>query len=410
MSTSTSSHGHAFHALAGRSLGSWALLAFLGLFAGLGGLAALYMEHNGHWVTGMNNQVPWGLPHVCAVFLIVASTGALNIASLGSVFSKDDYKPLGRLSALCAMGVQAGGLCILLLDLGRSDRLMVAMTHFNFTSIFALNIFLYNGFFAIVTTYLYIMMEPRLEPFYQPVAFSAFIWRLIVTTGTGSIFGLMISRTAYHSAIMAPMFIAMSFSFGTAIFLVILTFLRIGQGRPMASEQLRHRLVVLLACFVAVSLYMVVMQHVTSAYSAERRDFERYILFDGGIYPLLLWVGFGLIGSVFPLLVLLVPFPAVGVPARLFIASLGVIAGGLCLMYVIIVGGESYPIDLFPGKIVSSSFFDGVVASYTPSLPEFFLGLGGFALVGLIVTVGMWVLEVLPTLPTRHPDTEGQTS
>jgi molybdopterin-containing oxidoreductase family membrane subunit len=400
MSTiSTSSSGPirpVFHVLAGRSPGSWALLAFLGLFAAFGGLAALYMEHNGHWVTGMNNQVPWGLPHVCAVFLIVASTGALNIASLGSVFSKDDYKPLGRLSALSAMAVQAGGLCILLLDLGRSDRLIVALTHYNFTSIFALNIILYNGFFAIVSTYLYIMMEPRLEPFYHPVAFGAFIWRLIVTTGTGSIFGLMISRSAYHSAIMAPMFISMSFSFGLAIFLVILTFLMVGSGRPMASAQLRRRLVVLLACFVAVSLYMVVMHHITSVYSAERRDFERFILFDGGIFPILLWGGFGLVGSVLPLLVLLVPFPAVGAMARLFIASLGVIAGGICLMYVIIVGGESFPIDLFPGKRVSSSFFDGVVGTYSPSMPEVFLALGGFALVGLIVMVGMWVLEVLP--------------
>jgi molybdopterin-containing oxidoreductase family membrane subunit len=407
MSTSTTSHEHghpAFHALAGRSLGSWALLAFFGLFAALGGLAALYMEHNGHWVTGMNNQVPWGLPHVCAVFLIVASTGALNIASLGSVFSKDEYKPLGRLSALSAMAVQAGGLCILVLDLGRSDRLIVAMTNYNFTSIFCLNIVLYNGFFAIVMTYLYMMMEPRLEPFYRPVAFSAFIWRLIVTTGTGSIFGLMVSRMAYHSAIMAPMFIAMSLSFGLAIFLVILAFLRFGARRPMASAQLQHRFVVLLAVFVAVSLYMVVMQHITSFYSAERRDFERYILFDGGVYPLFLWVGFGFVGSVLPLLVLLVPFSAVGASARLLIASLGVIFGGLSLMYVIIVGGESYPIDLFPGKVVSSSFFDGVVGTYSPSMPEAFLALGGFALVGLIVTVGMWVLEVLPGRQTGHED------
>ena len=34
--------------------------------AGLG--AACYMEHHGHIVTGMNNQVVWGTPHVFAVF------------------------------------------------------------------------------------------------------------------------------------------------------------------------------------------------------------------------------------------------------------------------------------------------------------------------------------------------------
>ena len=38
---------------------------------GIGFLAAYYMEHHGHYVTGMNNQVVWGMPHVFAIFLIV---------------------------------------------------------------------------------------------------------------------------------------------------------------------------------------------------------------------------------------------------------------------------------------------------------------------------------------------------
>ena len=46
------------------------------------------MEHHGHVVTGMNNQVVWGLPHVFAIFLIVAASGVLNVASIGSVFGR----------------------------------------------------------------------------------------------------------------------------------------------------------------------------------------------------------------------------------------------------------------------------------------------------------------------------------
>src|SRR5689334_8054633 len=166
---------HSFHSLVGRSPGFWLLFFTMALLVASGGIAALYMEHAGHWVTGMSNQIIWGLPHVCAVFLIVASTGALNIATLGSVFSNADYVPMGRLSALTAMAVQAGGLAILVLDLGRADRLWVAATYYNFTSIFSLNMILYTGFFALVITYLFLMMEPRLQRFYMPVAFSAFL-------------------------------------------------------------------------------------------------------------------------------------------------------------------------------------------------------------------------------------------
>mgnify|MGYP001822377803 FL=1 len=84
------------------------VLGFLGLFvlAALG--SAWYMEHNGHWVTGMNNQIVWGMPHVFAVFLIVAASGALNVASISSVFQKTAYKPLARLSGLLAIALLVG--------------------------------------------------------------------------------------------------------------------------------------------------------------------------------------------------------------------------------------------------------------------------------------------------------------
>ena len=44
----------------------------------------------------------------------------------------------------------------------------------------------------------------------------------------------------------------------------------------------------------------------------------------------------------------------------------------------------------------SSSFFDGVVAQYAPSIFEILLGAGGICLALAIVTVGIAVLEFLP--------------
>ena len=65
------------------------------------------MEVEGHYVTGMNNRVVWGLPHVFAVFLIVSASGALNAASISSVFGQSLYKPLSRISGLLAMALLA---------------------------------------------------------------------------------------------------------------------------------------------------------------------------------------------------------------------------------------------------------------------------------------------------------------
>ena len=79
-----------------RERGFWLVVAALGvvLAAALG--AAEFMESHGHVVTGMNNQVVWGLPHVFAFFLIVTASGALNVASIASVFGEKAYKPLAQ--------------------------------------------------------------------------------------------------------------------------------------------------------------------------------------------------------------------------------------------------------------------------------------------------------------------------
>ena len=173
----------------GNSLGFYALIVGLGvlILAALG--AVYYMEHHGHYVTGMNNRIVWGMPHVFALFLIVAASGALNVASIASVFNKKMYKPLSRLSGLVSLALLAGGLMVLVLDLGRPDRLIVAMTEYNFKSIFAWNIILYNGFFVIVAVYLWLMFERRMNKFSSKAGLVAFSWRLILTTGTGSILG-----------------------------------------------------------------------------------------------------------------------------------------------------------------------------------------------------------------------------
>jgi len=370
--------------------------ALLGVFLLGAAGAVLYMEEYGHIVTGMTNQIVWGLPHVFAIFLIVAASGALNVASIASVFGKTPYKPLSRLSALLAMALLAGGLAVLVLDLGRPDRLIIAMTTYNFKSIFAWNIYLYNGFFVIVGIYLYTQMARSMPAkMVKTAGFVAFVWRLALTTGTGSIFGWLVARAAYESAIMAPLFIVMSFAFGLAVFILVVTFTTRVTGRPFGTKLL-NRLGRLLGIFVGLVLYFTAIQHLTSGYWARNGGIERFILFDGGIYTTLFWVGQVLIGGLIPLA--LVFHPTGGKkPASTIVASILVILGGFAQVYVIVIGGQAYPLNIFPGFTASSSFFDGVVNSYTPSWPEFLLGMGGVALALAITGVGMKVLRILPT-------------
>ncbi len=374
----------------------WELAAILLAFIG-GALGAFYyVEHYGHIATGMNNRIVWGLPHVFAIFLIVAASGALNVASIASVFDQKAYKPMARLSALLAMSLLIGGLMILVLDLGRADRIIIAATTYNFSSIFAWNLFLYTGFLAIVGVYLAVQMSPGVPySLVRKVGLLAFVWRLALTTGTGSIFGWLVARPGYDAALMAPLFIAMSFAFGLAAFILVTVSLCRLSGRVF-GEQLIRRLGRLLAIFAAAVLYFTAVRHLTNMYAAQHAGFERWALLDGGIYTLLFWIGQVLIGGIIPILIIFHPSFGKTFSAPV-IASVLVILGGFAQVYVIVVGGQAYPMELFPGYEVSSSIGDGAIASYTPSLPELALGLGGVAVALFATGLGAKILRILPS-------------
>ena len=372
----------------------YALLALFGLIAAAGMGAAYYMEEHGHVVTGMTNQIVWGMPHVFAIFLIVAASGVLNLASLGSVFGIKVYKVRGLLSGLLAIAMLAGGLTVLMLDLGRNDRIIIAMTHLNFKSVFAMNVFLYTGFFSIVGVYIWTMLDRKMHGFTKYVGFAAFIWRLALTTGTGFIFAFLVARQAYGSAILPPMFIIMSFSFGLAVFLLVQTAMFRWNDRKL-DPAIQRRLKNLLGVFVAAVLYFTLVYHLTNLYFAKQTDFERFILVDGGVYTNLFWFGQILLGTLAPLAILF--HPELGKKCKWIItAAMLVILGGFAQLYVLLIGGQAFPLNIFPGMQVSSSFFDGRINPYSPSLPEFLLGFGGIGIAALITVIAIRVLPFLP--------------
>ena len=388
-----------YRELAGPSRRYWRLLALLAVPVLLGAAAYFYVEHYGHIVTGMDNQIVWGMPHVFAVFLVVAATGALNVALAASVFGKTAYQPLAPLSALVSLALLAGGLAVLMLDLGRSDRMIVAITQLNPESVFALRVIFYDGFMASVGVYLWFLLERRMNRYVKPAAIVAFLWQLLLITSTGLEFGFNF-REVYDSVLYAPMFIAFSSAYGTAVFVLVLFAVCGWEQRPV-SEALLRRLKNLLGISVGASLFFAVL-FLASKYELVRsRDVARFLLVDGGVYTALLWLGQLALGGIVALALLLrSQISRTGITA----ACALVVIGGLAQMYVTLIGGQAYPQILFPGMIESSSFFDGEIHPYTPSVPEVLLGLGGIGLAAAIVAVA---LRALALLPERFDQTPG---
>jgi molybdopterin-containing oxidoreductase family membrane subunit len=82
----------------------------------------------------------------------------------------------------------------------------------------------------------------------------------------------------------------------------------------------------------------------------------------------------------------------------LILSSILILIGSFKAMYVIIIGGQAYPLTMFTDyKIVESSFYDNVVHPYIPSIYELGLGVGGIALALIIILIAIANLKFLPS-------------
>ncbi len=151
-------------------------------------------------------------------------------------------------------------------------------------------------------------------------------------------------------------------------------------------------------------MYFVLLFHLTKLYGSQNHDFERFILLDGKPYAALFWVVQLGLGSLLPLL--LIYTPALKDSRRLLVlACLLVLIGAFAQLYIIIIGGQAFPLNIFPGYIVESSFYDGVINAYSPSMRELLLGLGGLSAALLIALLGLRILPILPEI--LGPEVDG---
>jgi molybdopterin-containing oxidoreductase family membrane subunit len=170
--------------------------------------------------------------------------------------------------------------------------------------------------------------------------------------------------------------------------------------RVLADSHL-SRLRGLLGIFTAAIFYFVLVFHLTKLYGAQYHSIEYFLFVDGGIYTTLFWLVQIGAGSLLPLLLIYLPSLNQS-RTSLVLACCLVIIGAFAQLYVIIIGGQAYPLNIFPGYEVSSSFFDGSIATYTPSIWELMLGLGGFAVAILIAFLAMRVLPVTPEILSEN--------
>jgi molybdopterin-containing oxidoreductase family membrane subunit len=389
-----------FTKVEGDSASYWAFMAVAGIVASLAPLTALYMFINGHHVTGMTNQVPWGMPIVMAVYLIGASAGSLVLSAMSSVFGKTEYKPFARIASLLAVLLIISALMAIILDWGRPDRVLVPFFHFQPRSMFSLNAILYNSYMLVGFLYLVAQFKNH-EVWQKRLGLMAVFIAVGVHSGTGAIFGFVYVRELYGSPLLPPSFISAALSSGTAMMIIVLHLTFRYTGRRL-DDRLLHGMARLMGVFMLIVLYFLFVENVTRAYAPKNYEAVSFLLLHGGKYTAMFWGGLILSGLVIPCAIVFNPKTSKAT-GWILIASFMQLVGVLFERFIIVIPAQIMPLELLPDKEITSVFMDGQYADYSVSLVEalYSLGLIGVVVFGFGLCVKLW-----PMIPEEAIHTE----
>ena len=371
----------------------------------LAGVYSTYLMYaHGLYLSGMTNRVPWGLQIAMAIYYIGVSAGSLVVSGLYGIFGKMEYKPFARIAAYLAMLFLIAGLLSIVTDQGRIDRMMVQpFTHFNLTSMFTLNPWLYMGHITICVIYLWALFKER-GAITKIASLTVVLWAIGTHTGTGAIFALA-PRELYSSPLLPPSFVAAALASGAAFMILVMVGLFRATGRHLDDEIVVWLGRRLLPVFLLSALYLMLIENLHRVYQAGSHEAGMYFL-AGGFHSVLFWGGLVLLGSVVPAILLFIRRTGTSIPWLVFSSAL-VVVGIFCERILIVIPGLTHPPEILPGMEITSSAWQEGIAGYSVTFYEVLQALGVMAFVGLAFILGLKLLRLLPKEARSH---QGPTS
>jgi dimethyl sulfoxide reductase membrane subunit len=250
-----------------RNLYIW--MGTLGALSLVGFGALGYQLVNGLGVTGMNNATSWGLYITMFMFFVGLSAGGLIVSSSATVFNIPSFKVVAKpatiLSTVCI--IIAG--IFIMVDIGSPFRVLNLILHSQFKSPLMWDVVVITLYLSINVLYLFLMT--RKEPNKKALSVMsrmALPVAILVHSVTAWIFGLQIAREGWHSAILAPLFVASALDSGLALLIIVLVLL-IKFNIFTVEKKLINTLTGLLVTCVAVDAYLVFSEILTMYYPGD---------------------------------------------------------------------------------------------------------------------------------------------
>ena len=401
-------------------------IAFLLLIIVIGGYAYYRQLKLGLIVTAMRDYTSWGIYISNFVFFVAISLVGSLFSSILKLNKNEWSRPLTRVSEIIAVAAIICAAVIIIVDMGRPDRIFYVITHLRIQSPIIWDVIIIATYLVISILLLYISLLPDIalcrdrlteipkwkKKMYRilainwnnhpeqvakllkvnkilaiavlPVAFA-------IHTVTSWLFATT-WRPGWDSTNLGPYFVSGAFMAGAAVIIVAMYFIRKHlKLKAYITENHFEKMGKLLVLLSLVYLYFNINEYLGPAFKMVGVEGEHITeLFVGNYAPLYWFVQLG--GLIFP--IILLTFKVFRKPLPLFIISIFVILGAWFKRFLIVIPSLQHP--YLPIQGVDESYLH-----YNPTWEEWAITMSSFAWLLLIITILIKLFPVIPVLKDK---------
>jgi molybdopterin-containing oxidoreductase family membrane subunit len=378
-------------------------------------------------VTGLRDVTTWGMYISNFVFFVATSLVGMLITAVLGLLGIKWAAPLTRIAEIIALAFAAVAGLVIIIDMGRPDRLVNVFIYGRFQSPILWDLTVVITYTIISALLLYLPLIPdlkicaeRLEKahplqrkLYQILSLG---WNdhpeqvkiirrgirilsiliipiaLAIHTVTSWLFAVTM-RPGWDSTIFGPYFVSGAFVSGTSAVILAMCFFRKNYNlKSYITDFHFDKMSKLLVLVSLVYLYFNINEFLVPGYKLKKFDAIHLEALFSGHYAWMFW-GTQILGLILPIIFLLFRF--FRKPASVFVIAIFVLAGSWLKRYLIVVPTMEHP--FLPVQHLPPSF-----VTYTPTLIEITITMGTIFLALIIITVLSKFLPIIPIWEMIH--------
>ena len=378
----------------------------------IGAFAYFQQLRKGLVVTHMGDYVSWGIYISNFVFFVAISLVGSLITAIFRLSGVPWRTPLTRISEMIAVSAITFAALIIIVDMGRPERLVYLFTHGRIQSPIMWDVIVISTYFCLSLFLLYITLLPDIrimidareklgKPFAKFYRWLGNFWKgtlaqekirdraitiiciviipvaFCIHTVTSWLFATTY-RPGWDSTNFGAYFVSGAFLVGAgAVVVAMYVFRRVYKLEHYITERHFNQMGKILVMLALLYLYFNVNEYLVPAFKMKKPEEEHLTMLFAGEFAPLFWFAI-FIGMIIPIFIVI--FPKGRKPNAMFVAGVMVVIGAWFKRYLIVTPTMLHP--FLPRYDAPAKY-----SHYFPSWEEWAIAMGSLAGVLLIITI-----------------------